>query len=139
MLNENYKNYLEMLLEAISYAYYKTDGTYGSLSPVVADKVRYINKQLYKELPKEEYDNSIEDEIDKWFSIVRDEDGNAHISSRDGNPCDDWKKNNYIINKPAFYDFARHFANLGRKQVLKEIYDGEYKVADKITAKWLKD
>lgn len=34
-------------------------------------------------------------------------------------------------------DFARHFAEWGRKQVLQEIYDGKVKPVDKITAAWL--
>ena len=35
--------------------------------------------------------------------------------------------------------FARHFAEWGRKKVLQEIHDGKYKVADKHTAVWLED
>lgn len=35
---------LAMLIEAIDYAYLKTDGKYGPLSVIVADKVRYIKK-----------------------------------------------------------------------------------------------
>ena len=34
---------------------------------------------------------------------------------------------------------ARHFAELGRKQVLQEIYEGKVKPVDKITAAWLDD
>ena len=33
--------------------------------------------------------------------------------------------------------YAQLGAEWGRKQVLKEIYDGKYKVSDKITAAWL--
>ena len=36
-------------------------------------------------------------------------------------------------------DTARHFYELGRKQVLQEIYDGKTKPVDKITAAWIYD
>jgi len=39
----------------------------------------------------------------------------------------------------AFLSIARHFYELGRKQVLQEIYDGKTKPVDKITAAWLDD
>lgn len=34
---------------------------------------------------------------------------------------------------------AKRFYELGRKQVLQEIYDGKTKPVDKITAAWLDD
>lgn len=34
---------------------------------------------------------------------------------------------------------AKHFYELGRKQVLQEIYNGKTKPVDKITAAWLND
>jgi len=37
-------NLLDMLLEAINYAYMQLDGKYGSLSYVVSDKVKYIER-----------------------------------------------------------------------------------------------
>lgn len=42
-----YKHLLSMLLEAISYSYAKTDGTYGDLALPVVDKVKYIQRVLY--------------------------------------------------------------------------------------------
>lgn len=39
---------LDMLLEAISYSYAQTDGTYGDLAYPVADKVKYIKELLLK-------------------------------------------------------------------------------------------
>ena len=38
------------LLDRINYAYLKIDGTYGDLHPVVRDKVKYIEKTLYKSM-----------------------------------------------------------------------------------------
>lgn len=38
------------LLDRIQYAYLKTDGTYGDLASVVSDKVKYIEKMLYKSM-----------------------------------------------------------------------------------------
>lgn len=38
------------LLDRIQYAYLKTDGTYGDLASVVSDKVKYIEKLLYKSM-----------------------------------------------------------------------------------------
>lgn len=55
----------------------------------------------------------------------------------------EWKKSNPIdegmgvesayIHIEAFDMIARHFYELGRKQVLQEIYDGKAKPVDKIT------
>lgn len=42
----DYKKLLDSLLEAISYSYAQTDGTYGDLAYVVSDKVKYINNLL---------------------------------------------------------------------------------------------
>ncbi len=40
---------LELLLEAIDYSFYQTDGTYDkALTYPVIDKVQYIKKQLFK-------------------------------------------------------------------------------------------
>lgn len=36
------------LIDRIRYGYLKLDGTYGDLHPVVSDKVKYIEKLLYK-------------------------------------------------------------------------------------------
>lgn len=44
---------LHLLLDTISYCYYKTDGTYGDLALPVVDKVKYIQKVLYEHLPIE--------------------------------------------------------------------------------------
>ncbi len=41
--------------------------------------------------------------------------------------------------EPSISDIARHFYELGRKQVLQEIYEGKAKPVDKITAAWLDD
>lgn len=38
------------LIDRIQYAYLKTDGTYGDLASVVSDKVKYIEKLLYKSM-----------------------------------------------------------------------------------------
>lgn len=38
------------LLDRIQYAYLKTDGTYGNLAFVVSDKVKYIEKLLWKSM-----------------------------------------------------------------------------------------
>lgn len=42
----DYKKLLNMLIDNISYIYYKTDGTYGDLHPLVADSVKYAKEQL---------------------------------------------------------------------------------------------
>ena len=44
------------LIDRIQYAYLKVDGSYGELHPVVSDKVKYIEKILYKDLEKERDD-----------------------------------------------------------------------------------
>lgn len=38
------------LLDRINYTYLKTDGTYGDLASVVSDKVKYIEKLLWKSM-----------------------------------------------------------------------------------------
>lgn len=38
------------LMDRINYAYLEVDGTYGGLLPVVSDKVKYIEKLLYKDM-----------------------------------------------------------------------------------------
>lgn len=41
------------MMDRINYVYLKVNGSYGDLSPVVSDKVKYIEKLLYKEMEKE--------------------------------------------------------------------------------------
>ena len=38
------------LIDRIQYAYLQFDGTYGRLHPVVSDKVKYIEKLLWKSM-----------------------------------------------------------------------------------------
>lgn len=44
-----------------------------------------------------------------------------------------------VLPKSEFSMYAHHFVEWGRKQVLKEIYDGKTKPVDKMTAAWLDD
>ena len=59
---------LDMLLEAISYSYAQTDGTYGDLAYPVADKVKYIKEMLLKNDTNR--DNEINDYIECLKSRV---------------------------------------------------------------------
>lgn len=38
------------LIDRINYGYLKVDGTYGNLHTVVSDKVKYIEKLMYKKM-----------------------------------------------------------------------------------------
>lgn len=42
--------YMLDLIDRINYAYLKTDGTYGNLAYVVSDKVKLIEKTLWKSM-----------------------------------------------------------------------------------------
>lgn len=42
--------YMLDLIDRINYAYLKTDGTYGNLAHVVSDKVKLIEKTLWKSM-----------------------------------------------------------------------------------------
>ena len=64
---ETNKHLLDMLLEAISYCYSKTDGTYGDLALPVAYKVKYSQKVLYEHLPIE----TSKDKRDKALEIIK--------------------------------------------------------------------
>ena len=56
------------------------------------------------------------------------------------NPTDEGMGSEYaIIAVEQFDAIARYFCELGRKQVLQEIYYGKIKPVDKITAAWLDD
>lgn len=56
---------LDMLLEAISYSYAQTDGTYGDLAYPVADKVKYIKEILL------ENDSNRDNEINDYIECLK--------------------------------------------------------------------
>lgn len=38
-----------LLIDAIDYAYLQTDGSYGDLSPVVSDKIRFLKETMMRD------------------------------------------------------------------------------------------
>ena len=84
--------------------------------------LRQVKKKLQQEQSKVDLENEI---ITQWSKC---------------NPTDEGMGSEYaIIAVEQFDAIARYFCELGRKQVLQEIYDGKTKPVDKITAAWLDD
>ena len=67
---------------------------------------KYV-KVNFKEQPVD-LDKLIEDELDKYWLVERDEKGNVV------NGVHDWKGSGNLMNFPAVFDLAKHFYELGR-------------------------
>ena len=104
----------------------QSQGDYGQSCHIVAyDNILSLIDSLQQEQPKVDLDAEIEMEWDSF---------NKHLAEYD-------KEAEEVVwlNRFSFEDIAHYFCKLGRKQVLKEIYDGKVKPVDKITAAWLDD
>lgn len=85
-----------------------------------------ILRAFIEEEEKMTFPPDFEDEVDKWFDILRDENGYATVY---GLRCSDWKNSDYAIDHPSFVSLARKFYNLGeraREVAISENFDNEF-------------
>lgn len=89
-------------------------------------KMEYLNLLEKSFSPQEQPEVDLEKEIDKeWRKCCPIDEGMGDEKA--------------ILINEQFHQIAHHFAELGRKQVLQEIYEGKVKPFDKIAAVWLDD